>query len=64
MSNEEFREILISARRGNEDAFRKLICLYWPMIYTNSHVGGKYEVDLNQDILFAIFRSLPKFPMK
>lgn len=64
MTNEEFREILKEARRGDEDAFRKLISLYWPLIYSNSFIGEQYNEDLSQEILFAIFRQLGKFPMK
>lgn len=63
MANEEFREMLQAARQGNEDAYRKLIRLYWPLIYTNSCIGKKYNEDLNQEILFAIFRKLHQFPM-
>lgn len=64
MTNDKFREILKEAKRGDEDAFRKLISLYWPLIYTNSFIGEQYNEDLNQEILFAIFRQLRKFPMK
>lgn len=64
MTNDSFREILRAARRGDNDAFCKLIRLYWPMIYINSCIGDKYNEDLNQEILFAIFRQLRKFPMK
>ena len=64
MTNDKFREILKDAKRGDEDAFRKLISLYWPLIYTNSFIGEQYNEDLNQEILFAIFRQLRKFPMK
>ena len=64
MTNDKFREILKEAKRGDEDAFRKLISLYWPLIYTTSFIGEQYNEDLNQEILFAIFRQLRKFPMK
>lgn len=63
MTNEEFRAILQAARQGDEDAYRKLIKLYWPLIYANSCIGKKYNEDLNQEILFAIFRKLHQFPM-
>ncbi len=64
MTNDTFREILRAARRGDDDAFRKLIRLYWPLIYTYSCIGDKYDEDLNQEILLAIFCKLRKFPMK
>ena len=64
MTNDSFREILRAARQGDNEAFRKLIRLYWPIIYINSCIGDKYNEDLNQEILFAIFRQLRKFPMK
>ena len=64
MTNDSFREILRAARQGDNEAFRKLIRLYWPMIYINSCIGDQYNEDLNQEILLAIFCKLRKFPMK
>lgn len=58
MSNEQFREILIRAQSGDNEAMTDILEMYMPLINKHSYVNGKLDEDLRQNILMEIVKSI------
>ena len=58
MSNEQFREILIKAQSGDNEAMTDILEMYMPLINKHSYVNGKLDEDLRQNILMEIVKSI------
>ena len=58
MSNEQFREILIRAQSGVNEAMTDILEMYMPLINKHSYVNGKLDEDLRQNILMEIVKSI------
>lgn len=63
MKNDEFEFILRSAINGSNAALEMIFELYEPMIYKYSCVNGKFNEDINQQLLFHIALNIHKFPI-
>lgn len=61
LSNNEFREILVRAQTGDNEAMTDILELYMPLINKHSFVNGKLDEDLRQNILLQIVKSIKKF---
>ena len=61
LSNNEFREILVRAQTGDNEAMTDILELYMPLINKHSFVNGKLDDDLRQNILLQIVKSIKKF---
>ena len=61
LSNNEFREILVRAQTGDNEAMTDILELYMPLINKHSFVNGKLDEDLRQNILLEIVKSIKKF---
>lgn len=61
LSNNEFREILVRAQAGDNEAMTDILELYMPLINKHSFVNGKLDEDLRQNILLQIVKSIKKF---
>ena len=58
MSNEQFREILIRAQSGDNEAMTDILEMYMPLINKHSYVNGQLDEDLRQNILMEIVKSI------
>ena len=58
MSNEQFREILIKAQSGDNEAMTDILEMYMPLINKHSYVNGQLDEDLRQNILMEIVKSI------
>lgn len=45
----DFRELLIKAKRGDDESFAELMVLYKPLLLRESVVDGVYDEDLYQE---------------
>lgn len=61
LSNNEFREILVRAQAGDNEAMTDILEMYMPLINKHSFVNGKLDEDLRQNILLQIVKSIKKF---
>ena len=61
LSNNEFREILVRAQAGDNEAITDILEMYMPLINKHSFVNGKLDEDLLQNILLQIVKSIKKF---
>ena len=58
MSNEQFRELLIRAQSGDNEAMTDILEMYMPLINKHSYVNGRLDEDLRQNILLEIVKSI------
>lgn len=58
---DEFKSILARAISGKEADMEIILKLYMPLIKHQSHLYGKFDKDLNQEILWHLIRAIPKF---
>ena len=61
LSNNEFREILVRAQTGDNEAMTDILEMYMPLINKHSFVNGKLDEDLRQNILLQIVKSIKNF---
>ena len=61
LSNNEFREILVRAQAGDNEAMTDILEMYMPLINKHSFVNGKLDEDLRQNVLLQIVKSIKKF---
>ena len=58
MTNEQFRELLIKAQAGDNEAMTDILEMYMPLINKHSYVNGRLDEDLRQNILLEIVKSM------
>ena len=58
LSNNEFRDILVRAQAGDNEAMTDILEMYMPLINKHSFVNGKLDEDLRQNILLQIVKSV------
>ena len=61
LSNNEFREILVRAQAGDNEAMTDILEMYMPLINKHSFVNGKLDEDLRQNILLQSVKSIKNF---
>lgn len=60
-NKDTFKSVLENAISGDETDMGKILKLYNPLIKHQSYLCGKYDEDLNQEILLHLIRKIPKF---
>ena len=58
MTNEQFRELLIKAQAGDNEAMTDILEMYMPLINKHSYLNGKLDEDLRQNIILEILKSI------
>ena len=61
MKNNEFKNILEKAIKGDVLAKSQILILYEPLIKKFSYIYGKFDEDLYQELMGAIFNNIHKF---
>ena len=56
-----FKEILISAKTGNDEAVSEIFELYKALIYKESIVDGVFDPDLNQLLYKTLYQCILRF---
>ena len=57
----EFKELLIRAKRGENNAREELLKMYEGLIVRNSIVNGVFNEDLYQDLCYTFLLCIDKF---
>ena len=58
MTNEKFREMLIKAQSGDNEAMTDILEMYMPLINKHSYVNGRLDEDLRQNIILEILKGI------
>ena len=58
---ESFKDLLLSAKRGNQDAMEKLFVQYESLLNKCSRVNGRVDEDLYQVLLIEFWRAISEF---
>ena len=58
MTNEKFREMLIKAQSGDNEAMTDILEMHMPLINKHSYVNGRLDEDLRQNIILEILKSI------
>lgn len=61
MTKSEFAEILTRATAGDHAALDKIFEIYMPLIDKHSVVGGRFDEDCKQYIMFQIVLQITRF---
>ena len=56
-----FKELLIGAKTGDEQAIEKLLDMYRPLLLKESIVDGILDEDLYQELCIVFLRCIKKF---
>ena len=57
----EFKELIIRAKRGENDAPEALLEMYQPLLAKASIVEGFFDEDLYQELCYKFIRCIDKF---
>jgi DNA-directed RNA polymerase specialized sigma24 family protein len=58
---EGFKDLLLRAKRGDEDAVEKLFVQYESLLHKCSRVNGHVDEDLYQVLLIEFWRAISEF---
>ena len=56
-----FRDLIIEAQKGNNEAMIEIIEMYMQVINKHSYIDGRIDEDLRQEILLKIIMNIGKF---
>ena len=59
--NMSFKELIIEAQKGNNEAMTEIIEMYMQVVIKNSYIDGRIDEDLRQEILLKIITNIGKF---
>jgi len=59
----DFKELIIRAKRGENEACEELLRMYQPLLSKESIVDGVFDEDLYQELCFRFIRCIEKFEM-
>ena len=58
-----FQELIIRAKRGENNAIEELLEMYRPLLTKESIVEGVFDEDLYQELCFRFVQCIEKFEM-
>lgn len=58
MTNDEFRNLLIRAQAGDNEAMADILEMFMPLINKHSCVNDRLDEDLRQNIILKILKSI------
>lgn len=56
-----FRDLLLAAKGGDEDAFSELLEIYKPLLIRYSMINGQFNEDLYQEQCITLLRCISAF---
>ncbi len=59
----EFKETLLRAKDGEQEAVVRLLEMYKPLLIKNAVINGKFDEDLYQELCFTLLKCIRKFRM-
>ena len=58
-----FKELLLSAKKGREAAIVSILEMYKPLLIKNSIINGRFDEDLYQDLCVSLLGCIHSFQM-
>jgi len=58
-----FKELIIRAKRGENEAQEKLLEMYKPLLSKESIIDGIFDEDLYQELCFRFVQCIDKFEL-
>lgn len=58
-----FKQLLLLARSGNQDALEKLVLMYDPLLSNAARIDGVFDEDLYQELRIVLLKCIQTFPM-
>ena len=58
-----FKELLLSAKKGREAAIVSILEMYKPLLIKNSIINGRFDEDLYQELCVSILSCIHSFQM-
>ena len=62
--NMSFKELIIEAQKGNNEAMTEIIEMYMQVVNKHSYIDGRIDEDLRQEILLKIIMNIEKSRFK
>ena len=59
----DFKELLIRAKRGENEAQETLLEMYRPLISKEAIIDGVFDEDLYQELCYKFIRCIDKFEL-
>lgn len=59
-----FKELLLAAKAGHQDAISYMVRLYDPLLRGYSRHDGAFDEDLYQELRIILLRCIQLFPMR
>lgn len=56
-----FRELLLQAKQGNEEAVEQLMEMYRPMLIKGAILNGRFDEDLYQELCITLLHTISRF---
>lgn len=56
-----FREVLLQAKEGKEDAAALLLEMYRPLLIKNAIINGRFDEDLYQELCITFLKCIQVF---
>lgn len=56
-----FERLLLKAKEGNADAVLKILEIYKPLLIKNAIVNGRFDEDLNQELVSTLLQCIQRF---
>lgn len=58
-----FKELLLSAKKGREAAIVSILEMYKPLLIKNSIINGRFDEDLYQELCVSLLSCIHSFQM-
>ena len=56
-----FKDLVIEAQQGNNEAMTEIIEMYMQVVNKHSYIDGEIDEDLRQEIILKIITNIKKF---
>lgn len=56
-----FKDLVIEAQKGNNEAMTEIIEMYMQVVNKHSYIDGEIDEDLRQEIILKIITNIKKF---
>ena len=56
-----FEKVLLQSKEGDSDAILEIIEMYKPLLIRNAIVNGRFDEDLNQELVSELLQCIQRF---
>ena len=59
----DFKELLVSAKKGREEEVVSILEMYKPLLIKNSIINGRFDEDLYQELCVSLLSCIHSFQL-